>query len=177
MQPLSPSQRASLESLLQYPLGERGRAYTAARGLADVAGSLKLGEVSATPKPEHRRYAGRLVIPSFSARGTVCDVALRCMADHDCGAVDCRKYLFMPGIPKRLYGLDDVAAAGTDIHITEGHPDRMSLVACGLRAVGVAGVNAWKPYHSRLFAGFEREADIVEDRHRAIGFRDLAYCE
>jgi DNA primase len=145
-----------LGSLLQYPLGPRGAAYAAARGLADVAGSLKLGEVSATPKPEHRRYAGRLVIPSFSARGTVCDVALRCMAEHDCGAEGCPKYLFMPGINKRLYGLDDVASAGTEIHITEGHPDRMSLKACGLHAVGVAGVNAWKAYHARLMAGFER---------------------
>ncbi|HET8767594.1 MAG TPA: hypothetical protein VFM86_09745 [Pedococcus sp.] len=78
-------------------------------------------------------------------------MALRSLEDEDPV-----KYLFMPGINKRLFGLDDVASAGTEIHITEGHPDRMSLKACGLHAVGVAGVNAWKAYHSRIFAGFER---------------------
>jgi hypothetical protein len=157
MEPLGSAQRRSLGALLNYPLGDRGRAYLEARGLAGVAGSLGLGEVASNPtKPEHRRYAGRLVIPSFSARGTVCDMALRCMKDHDCGAEGCPKYLFLPGVAKRLFGLEDLAAPGSVIHIAEGHPDRMTLKACGLNAVGVAGVNAWKPYHRRLFAGYEQ---------------------
>lgn len=156
MEPLSNVARRSLESLLQYPLGEAGRAYAESRGLGEVASALKLGEVSASPRPEHRRYAGRLVIPSFSARGTVCDMALRCMKDHDCGAEGCPKYLFLPGVPKRLYGLDDLALGGSTIHIAEGHPDRMTLKACGLPALGVAGVNAWKQYHARLLAGYEQ---------------------
>ena len=156
MEPLSNAAQRSLANLLQYPLGEGGRAYLAARGLADVAGSLSLGEVPSAPtRAEHRRYAGRLVIPSFSARGSVCDVALRCMKDHDCGAEGCPKYLFLPGVSKRLYGLDDLAAGGSTIHIAEGHPDRMTLKACGLPAVGVAGVNAWKQYHSRMFQGYD----------------------
>ena len=167
MQPLSPAQQKSLASLLQYPLGEAGRAYLEKRGLAEVASSLRLGEVPSAPaRAEHRRYAGRLVIPSFSARGTVVDMALRCMAHDDCGSTElwrdkdgnpryCRKYEFMPGISKRLYGLDDIRNAGSTIHIAEGHPDRMTLKACGLHAVGVAGVNAWKDYHKRLFQGFE----------------------
>jgi hypothetical protein len=156
LEPLAKGQLRSLESLLTYPLGEVGKAYTESRGLDGVATGLRLGEVSANPRPEHRRYAGRLVIPSFSARGTVVDAALRCMKDHDCGAEGCPKYLFLPGINKRLYGLDDVHTAESEIHIAEGHPDRMTLKACGLSSVGVAGVNAWKPYHRRLFAGFER---------------------
>jgi len=156
LEPLGNAQRRSLESLLQYPLGEVGRAYVESRGLGEAATDLRLGEVSASPRPEHRRYAGRLVIPSFSARGTVCDMALRCMKDHDCGAEGCPKYLFLPGVPKRLYGLDDLALGGPEIHIAEGHPDRMTLKACGLPALGVAGVNAWKGYHARLLAGYER---------------------
>jgi hypothetical protein len=78
------------------------------------------------------------------------------MKDHDCGAEGCPKYLFLPGVAKRLFGLEDLAAPGSVIHIAEGHPDRMTLKACGLNAVGVAGVNAWKPYHRRLFAGYEQ---------------------
>jgi DNA primase len=157
MEPLSNAARKSLESLLQYPLDDRGRAYLESRGLLDVATDRRLGAVpSAGAKPEHRRYAGRLVIPTFSARGTVCDMALRCTDDHDCKVVDCRKYMFMPGIPKRLIGLSDVTTAGPELHIAEGHADWLSLKACGLPAVGVAGVNAWKAYHRRILAGFER---------------------
>lgn len=155
LQPLSNSQRRSLDSFLRYPIGEVASAYLASRTLLGVATDLRLGEVPANPSnPEHRRYAGRLVIPSFSARGTVVDMALRCMRDHDCGPEGCPKFLFLPGISKRLYGLDDLS--GREIHIAEGHPDRMTLKACGLAAVGVAGVNAWRPYHKRLFAGAEQ---------------------
>jgi DNA primase len=151
LQPLGNAQRRSLEALLQYPLGAAGSAHLESRGLLGVATDLALGEVPANPSnPEHRRYAGRLVIPSFSARGTVVDMALRRVVEDP----ESPKFLFLPGISKRLYGLDDLG--GREIHIAEGHPDRMTLKACGLAAVGVAGVNAWKPYHKRLFAGAEQ---------------------
>jgi DNA primase len=147
MEPLNNAQRRTLERYLDHPLGPQGKAYLDSRGLLEVADELRLGEV-----PAGDRYAGRLIIPSFSARGTVCDMAFRRMGDDD----ESPKYLFLPGIPKRLLGLDDVRNAGSTIHIAEGHPDRMTLKACGLHAVGVAGVNAWKPdVHRRLFQGFE----------------------
>jgi hypothetical protein len=156
-----------LERFLEYPLGEVGRAYLEARGLLEVATDLRFGEVSSHPRPEHRKYAGRLVIPSFSARGTVTDLAFRCLAGHVCEDTvlwtddkgtdhTCPRYLFVPGIEKRLYHVESVTTGEPWIHITEGQLDAATLVACGLPAVAVPGAKAWKPHAHRLFQGFER---------------------
>lgn len=155
MGPLSSSERASLEQVLSYPLGAAGRAYLEARALLGVASDLRFGEVSA-PRRGHERYAGRLVIPSFSAHGSVVDVAFRCIQGHDCKAEDHPKYLFLPGIPKRLYNVAATLDAGREVHITEGQLDAATLHACGLPAVGVPGSQSWKPHCHRLFGGFDR---------------------
>jgi DNA primase len=155
LQPLSSSQRSTLESFLTYGLGEHARAYLERRGLLGVATDLRFGEVSARPNQGHERYAGRLIIPSFSARGTMTDLALRCIQGHDCGEVDCRKYLFLPGVTKRLYNVGAVTTVSPSIHICEGQLDAASLVACGLPAVGVAGAQAWPAHAHRLFQGFD----------------------
>jgi hypothetical protein len=168
MQPLSGSQRKSLERFLAYPLEEAGRAYLASRGLLEVATDLRFGSVPASPdRTDHWKYRGRLIIPSFSARGTVVDLALRCIEDHVCDEtvlwVDddgkdhtCPKYLFMPDLEKRLYHVESVTTTQPVIHITEGQLDAATLVACGLPAVGVPGAKAWKAHCHRLFQGFDR---------------------
>lgn len=156
-----------MERYLTYPLGEAGKAYLEARGLLGVATALRFGEVSSPLRADHQKYQGRLVIPSFSARGTVVDLAFRCIEPHDCGEtvlwVDdkdkphtCRKYLFLSGVEKRLYHVESVATSEPVVHITEGQLDAATLVACGLPAVGVPGSQAWKPHCHRLFQGFER---------------------
>jgi DNA primase len=134
-----------LEDLMRHPLGGAGRAYLRSRGLDSVAESLRFGEITSG------RYAGRLTIPHYSGRGTLVSVAMRDMT----GNADA-KFLYPPGFDTRLYGLDRVASAGTEIHIAEGQMDTASLVACGLPAVGVPGVNGWPRYGNRIFAGFER---------------------
>lgn len=96
------------------------------------------------------------MIPSIGPRDNVYDVAFRCVQDHDCKAAECPKYLFLPGMDKRLYNLRALAEAGDTIDITEGQLDAATLEACGLRAVGVAGANGWKTHQRRLFQGFDR---------------------
>lgn len=144
-EPLSPSQRKMLEGLASHPLRELGREYLRGRGLLDVAEELRFGEIT------EGRYAGRLTIPHFSARGTIVQVAMR-----DLTGTANAKYLYPAGIDTRLYGLDRLASAGNVIHICEGQPDAATLVACGLPSVGIPGVNGWPSYGPRLFAGYEQ---------------------
>jgi hypothetical protein len=166
--PLSSSQRKSLERFLEYPLAPAGEAYLASRGLLEAATALRFGSVPDSPeRRDHWMFRGRLVIPSFSARGTVTDLAMRCIKDHVCDQtvlwVDdegkehyCPKYLFVKGLEKRLYHVESVATNEPEIHLCEGQLDAASLVACGLPAVGVPGSQAWKPHAPRLFQGFDR---------------------
>jgi hypothetical protein len=156
--PLSNTQRASLESFLTYPLDAAGAAYLGARGLLGVASDLRFGVVSGTLPREHphRMFAGRLLIPSFSARGTIVDVAFRCIARHDCKEAGCPKYLFAPGSTKRLYHVQDVNHPSSTIHILEGQLNAATLVAAGEAAVGCSGADAWKAHYWRLFQGFDR---------------------
>lgn len=167
MLPLSSSQRNTLERYLTYPLGEAGAAYLEARGLLEVATDLRFGEVSNPVRADHQQYAGRLVIPSFSARGGPVDIAFRCIQPHVCDETVlwtddkdkphyCPKYLFLPGFQKRLYHVESVQTNESVIHITEGQLDAATLVACGLPAVGVPGSQSWKPHAHRLFQGFDR---------------------
>ena len=152
MQPLSSSQRKTLERYAGMPLGPAGSDYLAARGLAEVATDLRFGEVSARDD----RYRGRLVIPSLGPGGAVQDVAFRCIAEHDCSAEDCAKYLFLPGVPKRTYNTRALVDSPGEIHITEGQIDAATLVACGLPAVGIPGANNFPPHRGRIFSGFPR---------------------
>jgi hypothetical protein len=148
-----------LERFLQYPLDKVAEDYLARRGLDGVASSLRFGRVSADLPREHphRMYAGRLVIPSFSARGTVTDLAFRCIGDHaDCGAAGHAKYLFPKGSNKGLYNVGAVQSPSSTIHVLEGQLNAATLVAAGEAAVGCTGADAWKSHYWRLFQGFER---------------------
>lgn len=157
--PLSKPVAASLErTVREHPLGERGSAYMAKRGLLEVAtdpgSGVVFGEVTNPRRPEDARYAGRLLVPTFSARGNVVHITFRCMEDHACDGHP--KYLHYPGIDSRLYNVGAIRTAGDVIDITEGQLDAASLVACGLHAVGIPGAQAWKPHAWRLFQGFDR---------------------
>lgn len=165
MRPRSPGQKRILAMLADLPLNQAARGYLESRGLLEVATDLRFGAVPDSPAPRLRQYAGRLVIPSIGPAGNVYDVAFRCIQDHgvsaggerlDCSAAECKKYLFLAGLDKRLYNLRALASAGDTIEITEGQLDAATLVACGLHAVGVAGANGWKSYHPRLFHGYDR---------------------
>lgn len=154
--PRSSGQKRILASLLGLPLTEAASAYLASRGLLEVATDLGIGVVPGSADRSLQPYVGRLCVPSIGPRGNVYDVAFRCIQDHDCRSEDCPKYLFLPGMDKRLYNLQALTQAGDVIDITEGQLDAASLAAIGYHAVGVPGVENWKPHHRRLFLGFGR---------------------
>jgi len=154
LRPLSDSVRSTLERAVQTsPLGAAGSAYLEARGLLEVASALRIGEVSATPDPTLARYAGRLVVPSLSARGTVTHITFRCMEDECEGHP---KYLHWQGLDTRLYNVAAVDSDESTLHICEGQLDAATLVAAGLPAIGVPGAQSWPAHGHRLLQGFDR---------------------
>lgn len=139
--------------------GSPAEKYLALRGLSlsDVM-SFGLGYVD-IPDLGHEKYAGMLVIPYIrkSLTGTTTVVALR----YRCIKSDCEhsrhggKYLTMPGDPPRLYNPMAALDNYDRVAITEGELDAITASVSGIPAVGVPGVQSWKPTHLEGFRGFE----------------------
>lgn len=113
----------------------------------DIVASARLGFV-ADPISGHEQYKGKLAIPYISYNGEIVNMRFRSLDGSD------PKYLGLPGLDTRLYGIQSIHEAGDSISITEGEMDRLILLQCGLHAVGVPGAKAFKRHHARCFAGF-----------------------
>lgn len=134
----------------------QGQGYLAKRGISpEVARRFRLGVVR-RPAQGHEALTGRLSIPYVTPAGVV-NANYRCIADHDCKAVEGhRKYLKPEGLPVNLFNVRDLKAPGDVICICEGEIDTITLSACGIPAVGVSGVNAWEDYFRLCFQDFTR---------------------
>lgn len=130
--------------------------YLAGRGISpETARHFRLGVVR-RPAQGHEALAGRLSLPYITPAGVV-NANYRCIADHDCKAVEGhRKYLKPEGLPVNLFNVGALKAPGDVICICEGEIDTISLSACGIPAVGVSGVNAWRDYFRLCFQDFTR---------------------
>ena len=120
----------------------------------DVAHGYRLGVV-AEPDPLHEDYRGRLSIPYLTPTGVV-SMRFRCLEDHDCKEEHCAKYLQPKDEPTHVYNVAALHTADTVIGICEGELDAIASTESGLPAVGIPGVNNWKPFWDRLFDDFER---------------------
>lgn len=72
------------------------------------------------------------------------------------------KYLTVSGDRPRLYNTMSLLKRTPIIAITEGEIDCISAEACGIPAVGVAGVQTWKKHFREPFLGY-REVFILAD--------------
>lgn len=120
------------------------------RGLsvADVA-PYRLGVV-VDDSPESRPYKRRLAIPYLTPAG-VADIRFRALDDRG------PKYLSRPGADGHLYNVGALWRDSDVIAICEGEFDTMVMDSfSGIPAVGVPGVNLWKPHYKRLFHDYER---------------------
>lgn len=148
----SRSQKILLEKATSYyeahlPLAE---GYLAQRGITlEVAQQIRLGVV-ADPLPGQEQFTGRLAIPYLTPTGPV-DIRFRAMGPEE------PKYMGMTGHETRLYNVNALQVAGDFIAVCEGEIDTITLhYGCGIPAVGVPGVNAWKKHYGRLLADFEQ---------------------
>lgn len=154
---LTVEQRISLEyATAQYEQNlHLAGGYLSKRGFdEETASSFRLGVV-VSPVPGDENFVGRLAIPYITRAGVV-DIRFRCIEDHDCKAIDCKKYLGHPGWPLRLFNVEALFAAEDFIILTEGEMDAMIATQAGLPAVGVPGTGGWKPHFNRIFEDYQR---------------------
>lgn len=165
---LSDEQRKSLAYAVdQYHANvEQVIPYLEARGLGrDIALSERLGFVETPAIPGHKSGSGRLAIPYLTKAGPVA-VTFRCIQDHNCKEFERElkkqhpnwrhsKYTKPSGTSTYLFGVNALFEAGRDIHVTEGELDRHTLHhRVSLPAVGVPGVDNWKPWWPEVFKDF-----------------------
>lgn len=132
------------------------RSYLASRGIEKAAvRGYRLGVVS-DPDPAHEQYAGRLSIPHITPTGVV-SMRFRCLQDHVCGdETFCAKYLGVSGESTRLFNVMALHEPVDVVAVCEGELDAIVATESGLPAVGVPGINNWKPFYYRLFDDYEK---------------------
>lgn len=144
--------------------------YLENRGITEqTAAKWELGYVH-DPVPGHEDYAGRLAIPYLTPAGPLM-FKFRCVSDHDCKATKCVKYLGEAGEIPRLFGVWNFRHDDPVMHLTEGELDAVVATQAGVRAVGVPGATAWRPYWSHLFEGYD---EVVLLRDGDAAGRDMA---
>ena len=156
--------------------------YLHSRGLARVADDFKLGSTDAPGFPQvvlprwwdedsgrlspHRNFLNRLVIPYLQPDGGVRYVNARAMGDQKPKYLKAQKPHESGQMPPYL--LDLVLDSGaTDVFITEGEFDCLSMYACmtGVSACAIPGVNGLTDMHLPRFQG--RRVFILMDNDDA----------
>ena len=135
----------------------------AERGISEeVAARFELGTVT-SPHNGHEMYEGWISIPYITAGGSCVGFKFRRLDDGK------PKYGSPVGQKSHLYNVIATMSPTKSIVICEGEFDAIVMDAnCGVPAVGIPGVAAWKPYYSKLFNGFDvvyivGDNDVKED--------------
>lgn len=149
------------------------------RGLSEeTISEFKLGVVGDSDE-DHEALAGYLSIPFITPTSRT---------DWQLNFTDLRfrrgpdlpdtkpKYRTLRGHPPRLFATTTLAAPTDYVAIVEGEIDAMTLIQCGIPAVGVSGVSAWKEYYRNIFSGFDRVI-IVADNDEPKEGEDLGVGE
>ena len=133
------------------------------RGISElVAAKFQLGTVT-DPANGHELYDGWISIPYITALGHCVGFKFRRLDDGK------PKYGSPTGQKAHLYNVIDTTAMTRDIVVCEGELDTVIVSGVlGIPAVGVPGVQAWKPHFSKLLAGYDSvyivgDNDIKED--------------
>lgn len=119
---------------------------------------FKLGYVK-NPISGHEHYRGMLTIPYLTAAGPS---GMRFKRVLGTG----RKAMAWEGLPTLPYDVGSLSR-GDPIFIVEGEPDRWAAHECGLNAVGIPGVDTWKPLWHRLFRNFQ-DIRVLEQGDREL---------
>lgn len=142
--------------------GSPGEEYLATRGLtsqaiADEVNRFCLGFV-AEPLPGHEMFRGMLAIPYIrqapGEKWSVVSMRFRCVTP-DCEHPNHGKYMSAPGDTPRIFNTMALIKSDDTIAICEGEIDAITAHACGVPAIGIAGVESWKPHFKEPFLGYE----------------------
>jgi DNA primase len=135
----------------------------AERGISEeVAARFELGTVT-SPHNGHEMYEGWISIPYITAGGSCVGFKFRRIDDGK------PKYGSPAGQKAHLYNVIDILEMSPYIVICEGELDAViTSGVLGIPAVGVPGVQAWKPHFPKLFNGYDTvyvvgDNDVKED--------------
>jgi len=135
----------------------------AERGISEqVAARFQLGTVT-EPINGHEMYDGWISIPYITAGGGCVGFKFRRIDDGK------PKYGSPTGQKAHLYNVSDVLLMSAYIVICEGELDAVITSGMlGIPAVGVPGVQGWKPHFPKLFNGYDTvyvvgDNDVKED--------------
>lgn len=123
---------------------------------------FRLGYV-ADPLVGHEYLKGRLCIPYLTPAG-VTELKFRKVDDGENGP----KYLYASGSKAdRIYNAHALFDDRDYVCICEGEIDAITAEQAGLPSVGIPGVDNWKPFFSRVFAGYDRVLILADadDQH------------
>lgn len=133
------------------------------RGISElVAAKFQLGTVT-DPLNGHEQYIGWISIPYITALGHCVGFKFRRL---DAGLP---KYGSPTGQKAHLYNVADTTILSKHIVVCEGELDTVIVSGVlGIPAVGVPGVQAWKPHFSKLLSGYDSvyivgDNDVKED--------------
>lgn len=135
-----------VSNAVEYLMNERGLT-------ADTLARFTLGVVPTQIEDDqtpagHNYLRGYISIPYINERG-VTAIRFRAMPGHE-GP----KYLDLAGAGTWLYNVTAANNGGNTITICEGEVDTMTAHQMGLHAIGLSGVQKWKPHHRHLLEGF-----------------------
>lgn len=125
-----------------------GQGYLTKRGIDPATAQRFALGVVGTSLPGDERFRGRLVLPYLTPSGPV-GLQFRCIQQHDCKETGCKKYLKPSGQEGHLFNVAALKADHPFLVIAEGEIDTVTWDMCGVPAVGLSGVKAWKK-HFRL---------------------------
>ena len=135
----------------------------AERGISEeVAARFQLGTIT-DPINGHEMYEGWISIPYITALNDCVGFKFRRVDEGK------PKYGSPLGQKAHLYNVTDILIQSPYIVVTEGEFDAVITSGMlGIPAVGVPGVQAWKPHFSKLFNGYDTvyvvgDNDIKED--------------
>jgi DNA primase len=157
--------KSALEAAQHYAqsISDEALAYLAGRGISEQTAALyQLGSIT-DPIEGHQMYENWISIPYITALGICVGFKFRRLDDGK------PKYGAPVGQKSHLFNVAATLASTSSIVICEGEFDAIVMEAnCGIPAVGVPGVAAWKAYYPKLFNGFDTvyilgDNDIKED--------------
>lgn len=135
----------------------------AERGISEeVAARFEIGTVT-DPINGHEMYEGWISIPYITAGGSCVGFKFRRIDDGK------PKYGSPTGQKAHLYNVIDILDMSPHIVVCEGELDAVITSGIlGIPAVGVPGVQAWKPHFPKLFNGYDTvyvvgDNDLKED--------------
>ena len=133
------------------------------RGISEeVAALYSLGTVT-DPMNGHEQHTGWISIPYITAMGMCVGFKFRRL---DAGLP---KYGSPTGQKAHLYNVSDTTILSKHIVVCEGELDTVIVSGVlGIPAVGVPGVQAWKPHFAKLLSGYDTvyivgDNDVKED--------------